>query len=60
MTDTPKKPRGFAALSIEERRRIAALGGAAQKPESRTFARDRQKAVEAGRIGGAAPKKQRD
>lgn len=32
MTDTPKKPRGLAAMSVERRREIAAMGGRASKP----------------------------
>lgn len=57
MTDTPSPPRqrrGFALLSPERRREIAARGGAAVAPANRSFARDRTLAATAGRKGGEA------
>jgi uncharacterized protein len=48
------RPRGFAALTPEERKRIAALGGAAVPPEKRTFSKNRQLAVESGSKGGSS------
>lgn len=36
MTES-KKPKGFAALSPEQRRKVSALGGAAVKHENRTY-----------------------
>lgn len=48
------KPKGFAALSPERRREIAAKGRAARKPENFTFAKNRELAREAGRKGGKA------
>lgn len=57
MTQPPKKPRGFAALSPERRKEIARLGGAAVKPENRTFSANRDLAAEAGRQGGLAKSK---
>jgi general stress protein YciG len=57
MTNKPKKPRGFAAMSLEKRREIAARGGASAAPENRSFSRNRELATEAGRKGGSAPKK---
>ncbi len=48
MTDEPRK-RGFAALSPERRREVAAKGGRAVAPENRPFARDPELAAEAGR-----------
>jgi general stress protein YciG len=50
------KPRGFAAMSQEQRRIIATKGGKAVKAEDRGFARDRAFAAEAGRKGGLSPK----
>lgn len=62
MTDTTDKPdrrhlRGFASLSPERRREIAARGGAAVKPENRSFSQDRALAAGAGSKGGAASKR---
>jgi hypothetical protein len=36
--DKPKKKRGFAAMSPEKRKAIAARGGTALRPEQRGFA----------------------
>lgn len=55
MTETVKKPRGFAAMDPEKQRELARKGGASVKAENRSFARDRQLAAEAGRKGGEAP-----
>jgi general stress protein YciG len=44
--------RGFAAMSLEKRRAIAALGGKAVSKEKRSFSRDNKLAQEAGRRGG--------
>ncbi len=53
MNDIPtKKPRGFAALSPERRRAIAASGGAAVDPAKRSFSQNRDLAATAGRTGG--------
>ena len=49
-----KKRRGFAAMSLEKRREIAAKGGAAIRSASRAFSKDRNLAREAGRKGGLA------
>jgi general stress protein YciG len=54
MTDEPKKPRGFACLSPEERKAMASRAGRATKPHNRHFARNPDAAVDAGRKGGAA------
>lgn len=51
MTKTAK-PRGFAAMDPQKRREIAAKGGAAIKPEDRSFAKDRGLAARAGALGG--------
>ena len=50
--DKPKIPRGFATMSPERRREIAALGGAAVPSAKRGFSLDRDLAIEAGRKGG--------
>jgi len=59
--DSPtKSKRGFAAMSPERRREIAAKGGAAVPAEKRSFSRSRDLAAQAGRAGGSAPTKARD
>jgi len=54
MTDKPKARRGFAAMTPEKRREIAAMGGRSLKPEVRSFAADRELAARAGALGGQA------
>ena len=44
--------RGFASLTPDERRAIAAKGGRALKPEQRSFSKNRDLASAAGRKGG--------
>jgi general stress protein YciG len=57
MTDEkPKAKRGFACMTPEKRRAIAAMGGAAVPAESRSFAANRALAAEAGRKGGLVGK----
>jgi general stress protein YciG len=51
-TESPKKPRGFAAMSPEKRKAIAALGGKAVPSEKRSFSQSKELAVNAGRAGG--------
>lgn len=51
-----KSKRGFASMSEERKREIAAMGGRAQKAESRSFARDPELASRAGALGGQAKK----
>lgn len=54
-TPTPTKPkakRGFACMSPEKRRAIAAKGGAAMPPHKRAFSLNPGLAAEAGRKGG--------
>jgi general stress protein YciG len=48
------KPKGFAAMTPERRKEIAAKGRAAVKPENRSFSKNRELAREAGRKGGRA------
>jgi general stress protein YciG len=48
----PKSKRGFACMSPERRREIAALGGKAVSPEKRAFSRRPSLAAKAGRKGG--------
>lgn len=57
MTTVPPKiprARGFAALPLERHREIASAGGKAVRPENRSFSKNRELAVEAGRKGGQA------
>ncbi|WP_343699194.1 KGG domain-containing protein [Caulobacter sp.] len=54
-----KSKRGFASLSAERRREIAAKGGAAVPAEKRSFSQNRDLAVRAGRSGGSASPRQR-
>lgn len=49
----PKKPMGFAAMTLEQRRAIAAKGGASVPPEKRGFSHG-DLASRAGRKGGLA------
>ena len=53
----PKSRRGFAAMSPERRREIAARGGSSVPPEKRSFSQSRDLAAHAGRIGGSSPKR---
>lgn len=54
-TNTPSKSkRGFAAMSPEKRREIAAKGGASVPAEKRSFSQSRDLAARAGRAGGSA------
>ncbi len=48
----PRAKRGFAAMSLERRLEIARKGGASVPSEKRSFARNRDLAVTAGRKGG--------
>lgn len=52
MTDIPKKPRGFACLTPERRREIAAMGGASVPKEKRAYFIDNELARASGRKGG--------
>lgn len=49
-----KSKRGFAAMSPEKRREIAAKGGASVPAEKRSFSQNRDLAASAGRAGGSA------
>jgi general stress protein YciG len=44
--------RGFASMDPEKRRLIAAKGGRAVRPESRSFSKDKSLASRAGKKGG--------
>ncbi|PVM83377.1 KGG domain-containing protein [Caulobacter endophyticus] len=48
-----KSKRGFAAMSPDRRRAIAAKGGASAPAEKRSFSQNRDLAVSAGRAGGS-------
>lgn len=52
----PKAVRGFAAMNPERRREIARKGGASVPGEKRSFTKNRDLAVQAGRKGGEAPR----
>lgn len=54
---TDKKPRGFAAMTPERRREIAARGGKAVPSERRGFALNKELAASAGKIGGTISKR---
>lgn len=51
---TAKSRKGFASMSPERRRAIAAKGGAAVPANKRSFSQDRDLAQRAGAIGGAS------
>lgn len=54
-TETSTKARrGFAVMSPDKRREIAAKGGASVPSEKRSFSQNRDLAVRAGRVGGSA------
>ena len=57
MTTTEKSLRGFASMSVEKRRAIAAKGGKSVASEKRTFSRDRTLASQAGKKGGTAERR---
>lgn len=44
--------RGFAALTPERRKAISSLGGKAVKPQNRSFSRNKDLAISAGKKGG--------
>lgn len=46
--------KGFALMTPEKRREIAAKGGASVPPNRRSYSRDPELAAAAGRKGGAA------
>jgi uncharacterized protein len=50
--EKPRAIRGFAAMTLERRLEIARKGGASVPSEKRSFARNRDLAVTAGRKGG--------
>lgn len=50
--ETSKPKHGFAAMSIEERRKIASMGGKAVPAEKRTFSTNPALARAAGAKGG--------
>ena len=50
--EKPRAMRGFAAMTLERRLEIARKGGASVPSEKRSFARNRDLAVTAGRKGG--------
>lgn len=52
-----KKKRGFALLTPERHRQIAAAGGRALPNEKRSFSKNRELAVSAGRKGGKGKRK---
>lgn len=54
MTDQPKKLRGFARLSPERRKEVAAMGGASVPNDKRTFSKDKNLAASAGAKGGSS------
>lgn len=54
MTEKTKKPQGFAAMSPEKRREIAAKGGKAVQNSNRSFSKSKELAAAAGRKGGVS------
>jgi hypothetical protein len=60
-TSKPPRKRGFATMSLEQRREIARKGGSSVAPENRSFSRDRDLAARAGMIGGetSSPKREK-
>jgi general stress protein YciG len=60
MTDKPKKPKGFAAMSPEKRAEIARLGGKAVPAEKRAFSVKEGLASKAGSKGAKAKRKPKE
>jgi general stress protein YciG len=52
MAEAVKARRGFAAMDPQRQREIASMGGRAVPNERRSFSRNRELAVQAGRKGG--------
>lgn len=52
-TSNVRAKRGFAVMSADRRREVAAKGGAAVPPEKRSFSKDRALAASAGKAGGS-------
>ena len=48
----PKSKRGFASMSPERVREIAAKGGKSVPKEKRSFSRDKELAISSGKKGG--------
>ncbi len=59
-SDKPKAKRGFAAMTPERRRELAARGGASVPAEKRSFSQSRELAASAGRAGGSAKTRPKD
>jgi hypothetical protein len=59
MSEQAKQVRGFAALSQEERGRIAAMGGRAAHKQGRAHEWTAEEARQAGRKGGNATREKR-
>lgn len=52
MTEKTRKPQGFATMSPEKRREIAAKGGRSVQNSKRSFSKSKELASAAGRKGG--------
>lgn len=57
MTDKPPSTRGFASLTPDQRRAVAAKGGKAVPPEKRSFSVNSALAAAAGKKGGSVLKR---
>lgn len=60
MTDTPKKPKGFAYMKLHDPERmsqVAAKGGASVPHEKRSFSTNNELARSAGAKGGMTSKR---
>lgn len=57
MAEAKKARRGFAAMSPEKQREIAASGGRAVPADRRSFSTNHELAASAGAKGGLATKK---
>lgn len=54
MTETIKKKRGFASMSVQDRKRLASLGGKAAQARGTGHRFTTEEASAAGKIGGKA------
>jgi uncharacterized protein len=60
MSDAPKKPRGFAAMTPEQRREIATRGGLGLQASGKAHRYTSEEAQAAGRKGGRTTAQDRE
>jgi general stress protein YciG len=58
-TAKPKSKRGFASMSLERVREIAAKGGKSVPKDKRSFSVNKELAISSGKKGGSTKKKRK-